>query len=151
MSSDSAMNEHESTAGGGRSDVGGALPAPETSTCEAVPGVVVDCPHATTCAGCPLIELDYAKQLASTRGRVAGAAAHYPSLESIVTLPVAPAEPVVGYRGRAKLVISPAGAIGLYDRSGHHDVVDIPGCKVLAPALADVASGHRSACHLNDI
>jgi 23S rRNA (uracil1939-C5)-methyltransferase len=107
-------------------------------------GIVVDCPHATECAGCPLIELDYARQLASKRSRVAGATAHYPSLEPVITLPVAPADPIVGYRGRAKLVVSPAGAIGLYDRSGHHDVVDIPSCRVLAPALAEVAATLRA-------
>ncbi|MCK6588406.1 MAG: methyltransferase [Polyangiaceae bacterium] len=107
-------------------------------------GVVVECKHAAECAGCPLIELDYNQQLATKQGRVSGALQHYPALEKITTLPVAPAEPITGYRGRAKLVVSPGGAIGLYDRSGHHDVVDIPGCRVLAPSLAEVASVLRS-------
>jgi 23S rRNA (uracil1939-C5)-methyltransferase len=107
-------------------------------------GVVVECRHAAECAGCPLIELDYGQQLVSKRDRVTTALQHYPGLEKITTVPVAPAEPITGYRGRAKLVVSPAGAIGLYDRSGHHDVVDIPGCRVLAPALAEVASALRA-------
>lgn len=107
-------------------------------------GAVIDCPHATACAGCPLIELGYTRQLTAKRGRVQSATSHYPALEGISVLPVAPAEPIVSYRGRAKLVVSPAGAIGLYDRSGHHDVVDIPGCRVLAPALANVAAALRA-------
>jgi 23S rRNA (uracil1939-C5)-methyltransferase len=124
----------------------GVLPAATKNSPrdEAGAGILIECPHATECAGCPLIELDYTRQLASKRSRVAGATGHYPSLESVITLPVAPAEPIVGYRGRAKLVVSPTGAIGLYDRSGHHDVVDIPSCRVLAPALAEVAATLRT-------
>jgi len=50
---------------------------------------------------------------------------------------------MVGYRGRAKLIVSPDGKIGLYARSGNHEVVDIPSCRVLAPALAEVAAEIR--------
>lgn len=103
-------------------------------------GVFIECRHADECAGCPLIDLSYSEQLVSKRERVAGSVGHYPALEKIGTLPVIPADPITAYRGRAKLVVSPNGAIGLYDRSGHHDVVDIPGCRVLAPSLSEVAS-----------
>jgi len=78
-----------------------------------IPLTVVQCVHAAECAGCPLIHLDYAQQLTSKRARVVTAMSHYPSLELLYTRPVAPAEPMVGYRGRAKLIVSPEGRIGL--------------------------------------
>ena len=108
-----------------------------------IPSTLIECPHATECAGCPLIASDYAQQLETKRGRVTGAVAHYPSLELLYTQPVIPADPIIGYRGRAKLIVSPSGAIGLYGRNGHHEVVDIPSCRVLAPALAAVTSRLR--------
>ncbi|APR79965.1 RNA methyltransferase, TrmA family protein [Minicystis rosea] len=108
-----------------------------------IPLTVVQCSHATECAGCPLIHLDYAQQLTTKRARVVTAMSHYPSLELLYTRPVTPAEPMVGYRGRAKLIVSPEGRIGLYARSGNHEVVDIPNCRVLAPALAEVAATLR--------
>jgi 23S rRNA (uracil1939-C5)-methyltransferase len=108
-----------------------------------IPLTVVQCVHAAECAGCPLIHLDYAQQLTSKRARVVTAMSHYPSLELLYTRPVTPADPMVGYRGRAKLIVSPEGRIGLYARSGNHDVVDIPSCRVLASALVDVAAAIR--------
>jgi 23S rRNA (uracil1939-C5)-methyltransferase len=108
-----------------------------------VPTTLINCVHATECAGCPLIHLDYAQQLAAKRARVVTATSHYPALELLYTRPVTPAEPMVGYRGRAKLIVSPEGRLGLYARTGNHEVVDIPSCRVLAPALADVAAALR--------
>jgi 23S rRNA (uracil1939-C5)-methyltransferase len=108
-----------------------------------VPTTLIQCVHAAECAGCPLIHLDYAQQLAAKRARVVTATSHYPALELLYTRPVTPAEPMIGYRGRAKLIVSPEGRIGLYARTGNHEVVDIPSCRVLAPALADVAAALR--------
>ncbi len=107
-------------------------------------GDAVACEHASECGGCPLIELGYAAQLERKRARVATAAGRYPLLSEVVTLDVRGAEAIVGYRGRAKLIVSPEGAIGLFGRSGDHQVVDIPSCRVLAPALAAVASALRT-------
>lgn len=104
----------------------------------------IECKHASQCAGCPLIEHEYGQQLALKRAKVAAAAAYYPALEQIQTRPVEGADVIIGYRTRAKLMVSPVGAIGLYNRSGHHEVVDIPGCRVLAPALSDVAATLRA-------
>jgi 23S rRNA (uracil1939-C5)-methyltransferase len=104
----------------------------------------VDCVHAAACGGCPLIELGYAEQLTRKRARVTTAAARYPQLAEVATEDVRRADPVVGYRGRAKLIVSPEGAIGLYGRTGDHQVVDIPSCRVLAPALAAVAATLRA-------
>src|SRR5882672_2600988 len=117
-----------------------ATPMGRTLRAGEIPSTLIHCVHAIECAGCPLIHLDYAQQLASKRARVVTATSHYPALELLYTRPVTPAEPMVGYRGRAKLIVSPEGRIGLYARSGNHEVVDIPNCRVLAPALAEVAS-----------
>ena len=135
-------------AGANTDGLGGASPAsarmtsPMGRTLRAgeIPLTVIHCVHAAECAGCPLIHLDYAQQLTSKRARVVMAMSHYPSLELLYTRPVTPADPMVGYRGRAKLIVSPEGRIGLYARSGNHEVVDIPNCRVLAPALAEVAT-----------
>lgn len=108
-----------------------------------IPSTLVECQHAVECAGCPLIASDYAQQLEAKRGRVRSSVAHYASLELLYTQPVMPADPITGYRGRAKLIVSSTGAIGLYGRTGHHEVVDIPHCRVLAPALAVVTSRLR--------
>src|SRR5262245_30997622 len=109
-----------------------------------IPTTLVDCVHAERCGGCPLIGVDYAQQLAAKRARVASAIVHYPTLELVYTRPVVPSDQIVGYRGRAKLIVSPSGGIGLYGRSGNHDVVDIPHCRVLAPTLAEITSMLRS-------
>src|SRR5580704_17388101 len=133
---------------GGTGPASGRLSSPMGRTLRAgeIPLTVVQCVHAAECAGCPLIHLDYAQQLTSKRARVVTAMSHYPSLELLYTRPVAPAEPMVGYRGRAKLIVSPDGRIGLYARSGDHEVVDIPQCRVLTPALAEVAAALRELC-----
>jgi 23S rRNA (uracil1939-C5)-methyltransferase len=103
----------------------------------------VVCDHADRCGGCPLLDLTYEGQLARKRSRVVEAMARYPSLAAVVAGPVVPADPIVGYRTRAKLIVAPAGAIGLFAQGGGHHVVDIPRCRVLAPALATVAAALR--------
>lgn len=122
-----------------------------------VPATTVLCLHGLECAGCPLIQSDYASQLQHKRSRVVNAVARFPGLELVYTQPVNAADPIVGYRGRAKLILAPRQAakgggavIGLYGRSGNHDVVDIPSCKVLAPVLADVVSRLRELVAAND-
>ena len=109
----------------------------------------VACDHADRCGGCPLIELSYDEQLARKRARVVDAIARYPSLtsaasEPVVTVaPAAPADPIVAYRTRAKLIVAPGAAIGLFATGGGHHVVDIPRCRVLAPALVTVVAALR--------
>jgi 23S rRNA (uracil1939-C5)-methyltransferase len=100
----------------------------------------VVCEHADRCGGCPVIGLSYGEQLALKRGRVVQSAARYGALELVYTEPVAPAQPVVGYRTRAKLIVGAGAKLGLFAKGGGHQVVDIPGCRVLAPPLARVAT-----------
>jgi 23S rRNA (uracil1939-C5)-methyltransferase len=144
-----AEPEHGETYGterNGASRVGGVLSAPVRRTLREgeIPQTSVTCVHSATCPGCPLIDQDYAQQLAAKRARVVGAIHHYPALELVYTSPTAAADPIVGYRTRGKLVVSPEGRIGIYDRSGRHEVVDIPECRVLAPALSAVAAALRA-------
>jgi len=105
---------------------------------------MIECVHAELCGGCPLIGMDYSQQLTTKRARVVSAIVHYPALELLYTRQVVPGDQIVGYRGRAKLIVSPTGGIGLYGRTGNHDVVDIPSCRVLAPALAEVTTALRN-------
>ena len=99
----------------------------------------VHCEHADRCGGCPIIALSYGEQLALKRGRVVQSLARYPALELVYTDPVLPAEPIVSYRTRAKLIVAPGAKVGLFAKGGGHQVVDIPGCRVLSPVLARVA------------
>jgi 23S rRNA (uracil1939-C5)-methyltransferase len=104
---------------------------------------VIACEHAERCAGCPLIALSYGEQLDHKTRKVEEALARYPDLSRARVLPALGADPVVGYRGRAKLVVGPGGRLGLYERGSGHEVLDLPHCRVLSPAVATVAAAIR--------
>lgn len=122
------------------------MTAPSDSALEAAVALDdrVGCEHADRCGGCPVIGLSYAEQLALKRGRVVQSLSRYPALELVYTEPVVAAHPVTGYRTRAKLVVAPGAKVGLFGKGGGHQVVDIPRCRVLAPALARLASALRA-------
>ncbi|CAN5352474.1 hypothetical protein BH09MYX1_BH09MYX1_10430 [soil metagenome] len=103
----------------------------------------VHCPHAERCGGCPVIGLGYEAQLGYKRGRVVQAIGRYRALELTYTEATIAADPVSGYRTRAKLIVGPRGELGLFAKGGGHFVVDIPECKVLAPVLARLATRLR--------
>lgn len=110
--------------------------------------VRVICEHADRCAGCPLIDLPYTTQLAHKRGRLVEAVASYPTLDLTYVQPTLPADPVTGYRTRAKLVVAPNESapgllIGLYASGGGHVVLDTPRCRVVSPAIAEAAAAVR--------
>src|SRR5690242_7616663 len=96
--------------------------------------LTVHCDHAEACGGCPLIALPYDEQLARKRARVARALGRFPLLEGTEVPEALGADPVVGYRSRAKLVVGREG-IGLYGGGGH-SLVDLPGCRVLPDDVA---------------
>ena len=102
---------------------------------------LVDCPHAERCPGCALIGLAHSEQLATKQAGLAGALAAYESLRAR-PLPVRAAALRTGYRTRAKLVVAPGPRLGLHVRGGH-EVLDLPGCRVLAPLLVDAAQALR--------
>jgi 23S rRNA (uracil1939-C5)-methyltransferase len=99
----------------------------------------IACEHADRCGGCPVIGLTYGDQLVVKRGRVVSSVGRYTSLELVYTEPVLSAEPVVGYRTRAKLIVAPSARLGLFAKGGGHQVVDIPQCRVLSPLLLRIA------------
>src|SRR5580700_3817542 len=98
----------------------------------------VACEHADRCGGCPIIALPYGEQLALKRGRVVQSVARYPALELVYTEQVAPADPIVSYRTRAKMIVGPGAKIGLFAKGGGHQVVDIPNCRVVTSAIGTV-------------
>ena len=110
----------------------------------------VSCEHAETCGGCPLIGLAYGEQLGMKRGRLVQSVSRYPSLELVYTEPVLPAEPVSGYRTRAKLIAGAGGRLGLYAKGGGHHLVDIPGCRVLSPVLTRMAEALRARIYADE-
>ncbi len=98
---------------------------------------VVSCDHAEPCGGCPLIALTYAEQLAHKGRRVEETCARYQTFDAQVDA-VLGAEAITGYRTRAKLVVGAGGRIGLFAKGGTHQLVDIPGCRVLSAPIARV-------------
>ncbi len=101
------------------------------------------CQHAEQCPGCPLMARPYADGLAVKAERLGRATARYPDLGGVIAEAVTAADSVTEYRVRAKLVTDAEGRLGLF-AAGSHDVIDTPGCRVLAPKLAEVASALRA-------
>jgi 23S rRNA (uracil1939-C5)-methyltransferase len=99
----------------------------------------IECVHADRCGGCPILSLPYADQLALKRSRVVHSLARYTSLEQAYTEAVVPAENIVRYRTRAKLMVASGNRLGLFAKGGGHQVVDIEHCRVLSPLLSTVA------------
>jgi len=104
---------------------------------------VFACPHSARCGGCAFMGMPVRTQLAHKRDRVERALRAYPSLQDLAVRQTAQASPMLGYRTRAKLVVSASGAVGLYGRTGH-EVVDIPECQVLHPTLLAVVAWIRA-------
>jgi 23S rRNA (uracil1939-C5)-methyltransferase len=108
----------------------------------------IACAHASACAGCPSIDLDYDAQLAAKHARVHEAFARYPALRDIAVDAVIAAEPRTAYRTRAKLSVGTSAegraALGLFDRAGTHRTIDIPECRAVAPALLEASNAIRA-------
>ena len=108
----------------------------------------VSCEHAFECAGCPLIDLTYGEQLRVKHARVVTAFERY--APSARVEPVLAATRIESYRGRAKLIVSNDGKIGLFAKDGGHRVVDIPGCRVMTPTIARVTARLRNMVRSDD-
>lgn len=89
------------------------------------------------------MNVSMAEQLAYKHELVRAALGEYAALAEVAVSAPAPAQPALGYRTRAKLMVSRAGEIGLFAR-GSHDVVDIPRCQVLHPVLLGVVAQLRA-------
>src|SRR5687768_17268055 len=105
-----------------------------SAVCSASVAEPTVCDHAARCAGCPLIGLPYAEQLERKQARARAALAPYPALTALELPAPVGADTTEAYRVRAKLVVAPHDRIGLYAGPAH-EVVDIPSCRVLSPAL----------------
>jgi len=101
------------------------------------------CPHAGPCPGCPLIDQPYEQGLQLKSRRLEAALGRHSELRALAVLPVEGAERIVDYRVRAKLVCDRAGQLGLF-AAGSHQVVDTPGCRILAPPLYAAAAALRA-------
>ena len=118
--------------------------------------VEVHCLHAEECGACPLIGRRYDEQCREKLGRLERAFGRYGLRPVLPVSEVIGAQPIAGYRRRAKLVVfravrpaaDPSGtetvSVGLYRRNDNHGVVDIPGCQVLSPLLADIVAKLRA-------
>jgi 23S rRNA (uracil1939-C5)-methyltransferase len=113
---------------------------PPVASNGAAEGQRIACEHADRCGGCPVIALTYGEQLALKRGRVVQSVSRYSALELLYTEPVALADPITEYRTRAKLIVATGGRVGLFEKGGGHNVIDIPQCRVLARPLARAAN-----------
>jgi tRNA/tmRNA/rRNA uracil-C5-methylase (TrmA/RlmC/RlmD family) len=100
----------------------------------------LSCPLQARCPGCPLGALPYATGLTAKGEGLRDALTPYRALAPQL-LPARAAPGTLAYRLRAKLV-SHGRALGLYER-GSHRVVDVTGCRVLAPALARATAALR--------
>ena len=108
----------------------------------------VECALAQRCPGCPAIGDDMATQAAQKHGRVTSAIARFPELRANVVPPVTTPIAREGYRTRTKWVVDREGRIGLFAR-GTHDVVDLPQCPILRPALSRVVTALRARVNVH--
>jgi 23S rRNA (uracil1939-C5)-methyltransferase len=108
------------------------------------------CVHSPRCGGCAFMGVAADVQLEEKQRSVQTALNAYPELRALSVESVVGAEPMLEYRTRAKLVVSPQGEIGLFAR-GSHDVVDIPGCRVLHPLLLQVVAEIRARLRLQSL
>jgi 23S rRNA (uracil1939-C5)-methyltransferase len=72
---------------------------------------------------------------------VATALGRYPELAQVSPAPIVGADRLVDYRVRAKLVAA-RDRLGLF-REGSHELVDVPECRVMSPALRRLAAELR--------
>lgn len=101
------------------------------------------CPHHGACPGCPLLDQPADAQAARKTATLVDAVSVYPRL-ALEVAPLVRAAPDFGYRTRTKWRLGPGGAVGLY-RAGTHEVLDLPGCGVVRPLLAEIGREVRAA------
>jgi 23S rRNA (uracil1939-C5)-methyltransferase len=112
------------------------------------PEAIITCPHCPPCGGCALLGVPVAEHPELKRAAVAAALGRFPALREVEVRPCLPAPSPTGYRTRAKLAVHlPPGAdraaIGLF-APRTHDVIDIPGCRVLHPGLPPILDELRA-------
>ena len=105
--------------------------------------VAPPCPIQHRCGGCPLAGWAYAAQVEWKRGLVVEAMAAHPELTQAPVADCVPSPRPFGYRGNAKYVFGPdrdgRPVLGAYAPRSH-EIVDVSGCPIGEPALAEVAA-----------
>lgn len=103
------------------------------------------CAHATVCGGCHLMHITYAAQLEAKRGFVRDSLRRIGHVE-LEPDAVVGAPDESGYRRRASMRgrVTPRGVVFGFLRASTHDLVDVPHCLVLAPALDRAAARLRA-------
>jgi 23S rRNA (uracil1939-C5)-methyltransferase len=105
------------------------------------------CPAYGPCGGCPLQHLAYPAQVSWKSERVRQAAAAEPALAGVPVAGCVPSPRVLGYRNQGKYVYgraaSGAAVLGAYAPRSHQ-VVDLAGCRVVEPAVEQVAARLRA-------
>jgi 23S rRNA (uracil1939-C5)-methyltransferase len=105
---------------------------------------IVVCEHGARCAGCAFLGAPYEAQLARKAERLERALRRHPSLSALPLEPSLGAERRTAYRRRVKWMVGEGGELGLYARDEDHRVVDLPGCRVVSPAVAEVGGVLRA-------
>jgi len=98
-----------------------------------------DCPAHGACGGCVLAHWAYDAQVAWKRAQVGRALRATPGLAADVLRPAIASPKPIGYRNKTKLVVGrdPSGVLlGAY-RPRTHEVVDLAGCRIHEPAVAE--------------
>lgn len=93
------------------------------------------CPYSGECGGCPLIELDYKKELEWKKSRVENAIRRIGKIDNKVE-PIVENKNPFRYRNIVQLKAQD-GKIG-YFKKGTHEVLDIDDCKIAPEEIKDV-------------
>ena len=105
--------------------------------------VAPPCPIQHRCGGCPLAGWAYAAQVEWKRGLVVEAMAAQEELAQVPVAACVPSPRPFGYRGNSKYVFGPdrdgRPVLGAYAPRSH-EIVDVSGCPIGEPALAEVAA-----------
>lgn len=104
----------------------------------------VPCQHLHVCSGCPAMGMSYPQQLEFKRARVTRPLSRYAVLAPVQVDQVIGSDLQLEYRTRAKLMVAPDASVGLFARDRDHRVVDLPGCRILTPAIAAVVAAVRT-------
>lgn len=108
---------------------------------------ITRCPHFPPCPGCPLIHLPADEILRIKERRVQESLDLFPGLRNVAVKPCMPALSQTGYRTRVKFAVGQprkdSVSIGLF-LPGTHEVIDLPECRVMAPAMLPIVAVLRS-------
>jgi 23S rRNA (uracil1939-C5)-methyltransferase len=95
--------------------------------------VTPECPVAATCGGCDWMHLSRRAELEQKAATLKEALVRVGGVQTDPG-PVTSLEPTVGYRSRVRFHVGQHGKLGFFAR-GSHQLVEVPGCLVAAPAI----------------